>query len=53
MPTATQRRALELAESEFGEVREALTKLIQQQLAEVEAQLEQAGAPWTPGRRLS
>ena len=48
MPTATQRRAIEIAEGEFAEVREELTNLIEQQLAQVEAELEAAGAPWTP-----
>lgn len=49
-PTATQRHHLELAQGEFGEARQELTNLIENDLAQIEAQLEAAGAPWTPGR---
>ena len=51
MPTATQRRDIEIATTAFeGLVRE-VTALIDGELARLEADLEAAGAPWTPGRR--
>ncbi len=51
-PTATQRESLRIAASEFAEVGPALRELIESDLAGLEADLEAAGAPWTPGRRL-
>ncbi len=52
MPTATHRRNLEIARSDFAEMRQVLVELIETTLPELEAALEAAGAPWTPGRRL-
>ena len=52
-PTATQRRSLETAQLEFGDVRQELSTIIDTDVAQLEADLEAAGAPWTPGRRLS
>ena len=49
-PTPTHRRALEIARSEFGQIQPALQKLATQDLAALEAELENAGVPWTPGR---
>ncbi len=52
MPTATHRRNLEIADAEFGALRRDLSRLIETDLAGLESDLEAAGAPWTPGRRL-
>jgi hypothetical protein len=49
-PTQTQRDAYQYAGTEFAEVLVELRTLIQDDLAAVEARLEEAGAPWTPGR---
>lgn len=52
MPTATQQRNVEIAQAEFATLRRELATLIEQDLAQLEAAFEAAGAPWTPGRRL-
>jgi photosystem II stability/assembly factor-like uncharacterized protein len=52
MPTTTQRRNVEIAQAEFAALRQELVTLIEQDLAQLEAELAAAGAPWTPGRRL-
>ena len=49
-PTPTHRRSLEIAEKEFAAVRERLNAVLEQRLPAFEQKLEQAGAPWTPGR---
>ncbi len=49
-PTPTHRRSLEIAEQEFAGVRERLNTVLEQRLPAFEQKLEQAGAPWTPGR---
>ncbi|MFQ5430180.1 MAG: WD40/YVTN/BNR-like repeat-containing protein [Phycisphaerae bacterium] len=49
-PTRTQRDAYRYAGTEFQEVLAALRDLMEKDLAEIEARLEQVGAPWTPGR---
>jgi hypothetical protein len=51
MPTATQRRDIEIATGAFEELARELTALIDGDLARLEEDLEAAGAPWTPGRR--
>jgi hypothetical protein len=51
-PTATQRRNIQIAHDDFGEFGMELTALLANDLAQLEADLEAAGAPWTPGRRL-
>ena len=51
-PTATHRRNLEIARDEFDELRRDLSALIETDLSQLEADLEAAGAPWTPGRSL-
>ena len=45
-------RNLEIAEAEFGELRQELAAVIENELPQLESDLESAGAPWTPGRRL-
>ncbi|UCD25857.1 MAG: glycosyl hydrolase [Gemmatimonadota bacterium] len=52
MPTETHRRNLEIARNDFVTLREELTSFIETDLAQLEADLEAAGAPWTPGRRI-
>jgi hypothetical protein len=52
MPTTTQRRNVEIAQAEFAALHQELVTLIEQDLAQLEAELAAAGAPWTPGRRL-
>ena len=49
-PTETQRAGLAVAAREFGVVGQELARLVQDDLARLEADLEAAGAPWTPGR---
>jgi hypothetical protein len=49
-PTSTHRRSLEIAEQEFAGVRERLNAVLEQRLPAFEKRLEEAGAPWTPGR---
>lgn len=52
MPTATQRRSLEVAAVALSALARELAALIEGDLARLEADLERAGAPWTPGRRI-
>lgn len=49
-PTQTQRRNLELAEAQIDDALSELSRLISEELAQIEADLDDAGAPWTPGR---
>ncbi len=49
-PTPTHTRSLELAERAFAEVRQTLHQLLDVELPDIEAQMEAAGVPWTPGR---
>jgi len=49
-PTQTNREAYRYSAEAFGPVLEGLTRLIETDLAGLEQRLEQAGAPWTPGR---
>jgi hypothetical protein len=49
-PTQTHRDAYRYAGEEFTQVLADLRKLISEDLAGLEARLEKAGAPWTPGR---
>jgi len=48
-PTPTHVRSLEIAESEFAEVRAELERLVEQRIPALEQALDDAGAPWTPG----
>ena len=52
-PTATHHRTLDIARADFATLRRDLSRLIETELAQLEADLEAAGAPWTPGRSLS
>jgi photosystem II stability/assembly factor-like uncharacterized protein len=51
-PTPTHRRSLEIAEAELAKVRERLNGVLERRLPALETKLEQAGAPWTPGRPM-
>jgi len=52
-PTVTARRSLELGRAGFAVLAEELRTLLEGDLARLEQDLEAAGAPWTPGRRVS
>ncbi|MES1243730.1 MAG: glycosyl hydrolase [Acidobacteriota bacterium] len=52
MPTATQRRDLEIAKAGLDELERDLKALIAGDLAKLEEAFAAAGAPWTPGRRV-
>ncbi|MBD3853003.1 MAG: glycosyl hydrolase, partial [Acidobacteria bacterium] len=51
-PTATHRRSFEIARQEFGEIEVGLRQLIDVDLPALEAKMEAAGVPWSPGRPL-
>ncbi len=52
MPTATQRRDLEIAKAGLDALESDLKALIAGDLAKLEEAFAAAGAPWTPGRRV-
>jgi hypothetical protein len=52
MPTATQRRDLEIATAGLDALERDLNTLIAGDLAKLEEAFAAAGAPWTPGRRV-
>jgi hypothetical protein len=49
-PTETQREAYRIAGAAFEPVLEELRRLLEDDLPAIEAKLDDAGAPWTPGR---
>lgn len=49
-PTPTHRRSFELAQQGLAAVQAKLAVLVEQDLPALEAKLEAAGVPWTPGR---
>jgi chromosome segregation ATPase len=49
-PTATHRRAYEIAAQQFAGLLERLRQLVEVDLKNLEDRSEAAGAPWTPGR---
>ena len=51
-PTATHRRAFEIARAEFAEILPELKQLIEIDLPALEAEAEAEKVPWTPGRPL-
>jgi len=51
-PTPTHRRAFEIAEMEFSEILPELRQLLEVDLPEMEARMEDARVPWSPGRPL-
>ncbi|HSO23728.1 MAG TPA: hypothetical protein VLT81_18895, partial [Chondromyces sp.] len=50
--TATHRRAFEIAAEQFAGLEPQLRSLIERDLPALEAKMEAAGVPWTPGRPL-
>ena len=52
LPTATHRQNLEWAQTAFDSFRQELKRLVEVDIPGLEAELEAAGAPWTPGRKL-
>ena len=48
--TATVRRGYEIAADGFGKLLEEMRATIEVDLKKLQAELEAAGAPWTPGR---
>ena len=51
-PTATHRRQLEIAETEFSGILSELRQLLEIDLPELEARMDDARVPWSPGRPL-
>ncbi len=49
-PTTTHRESYAVAAELFAQVLPELTRLVEQDLRALEAELEEIGAPWTPGR---
>ena len=49
-PTATHRKQMDIAARQFGPVLTRLTGILEQDIPALEAQLDRAGAPYTPGR---
>jgi chromosome segregation ATPase len=49
-PTGTQLKHYEIASQEFAEALAKMHQLVDVDLANLEKQVEVAGAPWTPGR---
>lgn len=52
MPTTTQRTSLQIAEADFAALQSEIAAFFAGELARVEEALANAGAPWTPGRRV-
>ena len=51
-PTTTHRRQEEIVAEQFRRANAELVNLMEVQLADLEAQADAAGVPWTPGRRI-
>ncbi|UCG53797.1 MAG: glycosyl hydrolase [Candidatus Latescibacterota bacterium] len=51
-PTPNIKRSLEIAYSEFAELKAALERIIDQQFPQMEKALRQAGAPWVEGQPI-
>jgi len=51
-PTQHHRRQLEIAETEFAAILPELKVLLEVDLPSLEAEMEAAGVPWSPGRPL-
>ncbi len=49
-PTPHQLESFRIAEEEFAAIRSGLNQLVKTDLPALEAKLEAAGVPWTPGR---
>ena len=51
-PTTTHRRQAEIVREQFAPANAELLRLVEEDLAALEADADTAGVPWTPGRRL-
>ncbi len=51
-PTTTHRRQVEIVREQFGPARAELARLVETRLAALEAEADEAGVPWTPGRPI-
>jgi hypothetical protein len=51
-PTTTHRQSFEVASRKFQSTLEGLRSVVERDLKALEDEMESAGAPWTPGRRL-
>jgi photosystem II stability/assembly factor-like uncharacterized protein len=51
-PTNSHRKNYDIAAAEFAEALEALRPLLEKDLPALHERLEEAGAPWSPGRKL-
>ena len=51
-PTGTMQNNLRMAETDFGTFQDSLVTFLDEQMTAVEQALADAGAPWTPGRRV-
>ena len=51
-PTETQRRSIEIADRQLEDFQGRLRQLVETDLVQLEAEMEAAGAPWTPGRAV-
>ena len=51
-PTATHRESFAIALRHFAELRSELDRMVTEEIPALEARLEAAGVPWTPGRSV-
>jgi len=51
-PTPTQRRSLEIAATEFSELKNELELLVNQELPRIEKTISDTGAPWIEGQKI-
>ncbi len=51
-PTPTHRRSLDIARIELAEIKRDLEQVVNQDMPALDARLQQAGAPWTPGAEI-
>ena len=51
-PTNTHRKCYEIAEQEFSELMPKIRQLIEKDIPRLNKKLEDAGAKWTPGRKI-
>ncbi|MEM8733336.1 MAG: glycosyl hydrolase [Planctomycetota bacterium] len=49
-PTQTHREQFEIAEAQYGEIVDELRGIIEDDFAELQSELDEAGVPWTSGR---
>ncbi len=51
-PTATHKRSVEIAETQFRTLRAELSRLIDTELPALRQRMAEAGVPWTPGQKV-